>query len=103
MRSLLALIMTLFEPPTYDVTELQKIYKRNNELVVKVEKSMELSIKEVRSLKYLADSYLICFLNGFEEAKEQMEFARQVLKPKYPKINASLKEALRVLRKVKYS
>ena len=93
----------LFEPPTYDVTELQKIYKRNNELVVKVEKSMELSIKEVRSLKYLADSYLICFLNGFEEAKEQMEFARQVLKPKYPKINASLKEALRVLRKVKYS
>ncbi|WP_324024946.1 ATP-binding protein [Maribacter sp. BPC-D8] len=93
----------LFDPPIHDKEELERIYKSNNALVAKAKKNTELSIAEVKQLKYLADSYLICFLNGFEEAKERMEKARQVLKPKYPGINASLKEALRVLRKVKYS
>ena len=93
----------LFDPPIHDEDELKKIYKSNNILMAKANKNIGLSIAEVRQLKYLADSYLICFLNGFEEAKEQMENSRQILKPKYPGINASLKEALRVLRKVKYS
>ncbi|WP_036157380.1 ATP-binding protein [Maribacter forsetii] len=93
----------LFNPPIHDEDELKKIYKCNNALVAKAKKNTELTIAEVKQLKYLADSYLICFLNGFEEAKERMEKARQILKPKYPRINASLKEALRVLRKVKYS
>ena len=93
----------LFNPPIHDEDELKKIYRSNNALVAKAKKNTELTIAEVKQLKYLADSYLICFLNGFEEAKERMEKARQILKPKYPRINASLKEALRVLRKVKYS
>ncbi|WP_405412040.1 ATP-binding protein [Maribacter sp. Asnod1-A12] len=93
----------LFQPPIYDEEELKKIYKSNNVLVAKAKKNTELTIAEIKQLKYLADSYLICFLNGFEKAKERMEKARQILKPKYPGINASLKEALRVLRKVKYS
>ncbi|MGO4919445.1 ATP-binding protein [Maribacter spongiicola] len=93
----------LFDPPVHDKQELQKIYESNNALVIKAGKSLALTIHEVKSLRYLADSYLICYLNGFEEAKELMENARQVLKPKYPAINDSLKEALRVLRKVKYS
>ncbi|MEP2238752.1 MAG: ATP-binding protein [Maribacter sp.] len=93
----------LFEPPIHDHEELERIYKSNNALVAKAKKNTELTIPEVKQLKYLADSYLICFLNGFEEAKERMENAREVLKPKYPRVNASLKEALRVLRKVKYS
>jgi len=93
----------LFKPPVHDREELKKTYKNNNELVAKAQSNKELSVKEVKRLSYLADSYLICFLNGFEEAKERMETARQVLKPKYPAINASLKEGLRVLRKVKYN
>ncbi|SIP98861.1 ATP-binding protein [Maribacter ulvicola] len=93
----------LFDPPIHDKEELDRIYKNNNALVAKVKINAELSIAEVKQLKYLADSYLICFLNGFEEAKERMERARQILKPKYPGINDSLKEALRVIRKVKYS
>ena len=93
----------LFNPPIHDEDELKKIYRSNNALVAKAKKNTELTIAEVKQLKYLADSYLICFLNGFDEAKERMEKARQILKPKYPRINASLKEALRVLRKVKYS
>ena len=93
----------LFNPPKYNRGKLEKIYSNNNALVVKTSSSAALTPAEVRSLKYLADSYLICYLNGFEEAKHQMEKARQILKPKYPDINDSLKEALRVLRKVKYN
>lgn len=93
----------LFNPPKHNRKKLEKIYENNNALVIKASSSKALIPAEVRSLKYLADSYLICYLNGFEEAKEEMERARQILKLKYPSINASLKESLRVLRKVKYS
>ncbi|TLP73158.1 ATP-binding protein [Maribacter sp. ACAM166] len=93
----------LFNPPKYNQKKLEEIYTNNNALVVKANSSIVLTLAEVKSLKYLADTYLICYLNGFEEAKEEMENARNLLKPKYPEINASLKEALRVLRKVKYN
>jgi hypothetical protein len=93
----------LFIPPQHDAKELEEIYENNNILVERVNSTMELKPSELKSLKYLADSYLICYLNGFEEAKEQIEKARNILKPKYPAIDASLKEALRVLRKVRYS
>ena len=93
----------LFIPPQHDAKELEEIYENNNILVERVNSTLELKPSELKSLKYLADSYLICYLNGFEEAKEQIEKARNILKPKYPAIDASLKEALRVLRKVRYS
>ncbi len=93
----------LFNPPQHNEKELVEIYNNNNALVAKVSSNIELKPSELKSLKYLANSYLICYLNGFEEAKEQIEMARNILKPKHPAINASLKEALRVLRKVRYS
>ena len=93
----------LFNPPKHDMKELEEIYNGNNVLLAKVKNEKALGPTEVKRLKYLADTYLICYLNGFEEAKDQMELARNVLKPKYPAINTSLKEALRVLRKVKYN
>lgn len=93
----------VFNPPRYDKKELAQIYSENNALVEKVKNNIELKPAELRSLKYLADSYLICFLNGYEEAKEQMEKARNILKRNHFAENVSLKEALRILRKVKYS
>lgn len=93
----------LFKPPIHDKEELDEIYKNNNALVSKVKSDLALEPYEIIKLKYLADTYLICYLNGFEEAKEQMEKAKNIFKPNYPAINTSLKEALRVLRKVKYN
>lgn len=93
----------LFNPPQFDKTELDRIYKNNNALMTKISNNISLKPAEAKTLKYLADTYLICYLNGFEEAKERMEKARILLKANYPNLNASLKEALRVLRKVKYS
>jgi hypothetical protein len=44
---------------------------------------------------------MICYLNGFDDAKEKLIEAKPLLKP-YPQIYLSFKEAMRILRKMKY-
>ncbi len=93
----------LFEPPRYDTKSLRHIYNVNNALLHKLEKKIALSPYEKKDLKHLPDTYLICYLNGFEEAREQMDAARPLLKKYDEKAYLSLKEALRILRKVRYN
>lgn len=93
----------LFDPPQYDKKTLYHIFNANNALLRKLESQIPLNRPESDDLKHLPDTYLICFLNGFEEARERMEEARPLLK-KYNRITyESLKESLRIIRKVKYS
>lgn len=93
----------LFEPPKYDKKSLHHIYDTNTALLKKLEKNMVLTPSEKKDVEHLPDTYLICYLNGFEEAKEQMEAARSLLKIYDEKVYRSLKEALRILRKVQYN
>jgi len=93
----------LFEPPRYDKKALHHIYNANNAILHKLEKKIGLNVSEKKDIKHLPDTYLICFLNGFEDAKDQMEAARPLIKKYDGAIYLSLKEALRILRKVKYS
>ncbi|WP_209401521.1 ATP-binding protein [Pseudozobellia sp. WGM2] len=93
----------IFDPPQYDKKNLYHIYNANNALLKKLESQMALSGPERDDLKHLPATYLICYLNGFEDAREQMERARTLLKKYDQAIYLSLKESLRILRKVKYS
>ena len=93
----------IFEPPQYDKKTLHHVLNSNNSLLQKVEKQITLSKAEEIDLTHLPATYLICYLNGFEEAKEQMELARPILKASNKEVYASLKESLRVLRKVRYN
>tara|TARA_R110002167_G_scaffold13570_8_gene56225 strand:+ start:464 stop:1600 length:1137 start_codon:yes stop_codon:yes gene_type:complete len=93
----------LFNPPQYDKKTLLHILNANNTLLRKLEKNVKLSAAENEDLRHLPNTYLICYLNGFEEAKDQMESARTSLKMFDLKIYQSLKESLRILRKIKYS
>lgn len=93
----------LFEPPKYDKKTLHHIYNANNSLLGKIKKGIPLKPHELKDLQQLPDTYLICYLNGFESAKEKMDAARPLLRNSYPEVNQSLKEALRILRKVKYN
>ena len=68
-----------------------------------MEKKIDLNSAELNDLKHLPETYLICYLNGFEEAKDQMEYARPILKKYNKKSYQTLKESLRILRKVKYN
>ncbi|TMU55261.1 ATP-binding protein [Flagellimonas algicola] len=93
----------VFEPPQYDKKTLHHVLNTNNTLLQKLEKNMELNKVETADLMHLPATYLICYLNGFEEAKEQMEQARALLKRQDANIYQSLKESLRILRKVRYN
>jgi hypothetical protein len=45
---------------------------------------------------------MICYLYGFDDAKEKLVEAKPLLKP-FPQIYLSSKEAMRILRKMKYN
>lgn len=65
--------------------------------------NIPLSVAEHQDLKNLADVYLICYLNGFDEAKEQMKYAGCLVKRFDRNVYQSLKLAQRILRKVRCS
>ena len=93
----------VFEPPRYDKRTLFHVYNANNALLNKLEGGIPLTPLELTDLSHLPATYLICYLNGFEQAKEQMESCRPLLKAFDYNVYQSMKESLRILRKVRYS
>ncbi|MCO5724432.1 ATP-binding protein [Robiginitalea marina] len=93
----------VFEPPQYDRKTLYHILNANKALLKKLQRGGSLRPAEKADLRRFPATSLICFLNGFEEAQEVMQEARKWLKETDPEAYLSLKEALRILRKVRYS
>lgn len=91
----------LFEPPQYNKKMLYHIYNSNKTLITKMEKGIELTEREFKDLLQLPSSFMVCYLNGFENAKQRLIDSKNYLKP-FPQVYESFKEALRVLRKMKY-
>ena len=91
----------LFEPPEYNRKMLFHIYNSNLALIDKLQKGVVLSERENRDLEHLPSTLMICYLNNFDEAKLKLEDAKLLLKP-FPKVYVSFKEAMRILRKMKY-
>jgi len=91
----------LFEPPEFDKKTLFHVYNSNLSLINKLEKGIELTNNEYRDLENLPSTFMICYLNGFEDAKQKLIDSKLILKP-YSDIYLSFKEALRILRKMKY-
>ncbi len=93
----------VFEAPQYDKKTLHHIYNANNSLLRKLEKGITLRPAEELDLLHLPATYLICYLNGFDDAKDQMDESRSLLKKYNGTVYQSLKESLRILRKVRYN
>ena len=93
----------IFEPPKFNKKTLYHIYNSNNALVEKLRKDIPLSPSEEKDVKNLAETYLICYLNDFSEAKEKLLEAKPYLKALGEKSYETFKEASRILRKVKYN
>jgi len=94
----------LFKPPVYDAIVLQHIYNSNNTIVSKLEKNLPLTKNDKIDLQQLPTTYMICSLNGFKEARNKLVLAKPYLRDLTDKsAYINLKEALRVLRKVRYS
>ena len=92
----------LFQPPEFNRKMLFHIYNANLALLQKLRKGIVLTEREYKDLENLPSTFMICYLNGFEDAKDKLIDAKLLLKP-FPQIYLSFKEALRILRKMKYN
>ncbi len=93
----------LFEPPQYDRKTLYHLYNSNNALIDKLKNKISLSKNEEKDILNLPGTYLICYFNGFSEAKERLEEAKPYLKTYNDNVYLLYKESIRILRKVRYS
>ena len=93
----------LFEPPQYDKKVLHHIYNSNNSLLERLKNSAILTKNEELDLRNLPVTFLICYFNGFEEAISKLEIAKPYLKKHSKEVYQLYKEAIRILRKIKYS
>ena len=91
----------LFQPPEFNRKMLFHIYNSNISLLNKLQKGLSLTHREHKDLENLPSTFMICYLNGFEEAKQKLIDAKMLLKP-FTQVYLSFKESLRILRKMKY-
>ena len=91
----------LFQPPIYNKKMLFHIYNSNLALIDKLQKGISLSEREYKDCENLPSTLMVCYLNGFDDARQKLIDAKLLLKPFTP-VYLSFKEALRVLRKMKY-
>jgi hypothetical protein len=62
-----------------------------------------LSDRENVDLENLASTFMICYLNGFEDAKQKLIAAKSYIKSYNNNLAyTNFKEVMRVLRKIKY-
>lgn len=93
----------LFDPPVFDKNIVNQIYKKNRLIISKIENNNPLSAKEKKGLLRLPTNSLICYLNGFVNAKEELKKAKEyILNLEDKTIYVKYKDVIRLLRKVKY-
>jgi len=93
----------LFEPPQFDKKILHHVYNANNALLKDIQIGAALNKQQEFDLKNLPVTYLICYLNGFEDAINKLEDSKPHLRKYSNEVYQLYKEAIRVLRKIKYS
>ena len=92
----------LFNPPKFEKKLLFHIYNANNNLCDTLKKGISLSTSEKKDIINLAPTYMLCYLNGFEEAKDKLKELSVLMKKQGEKAYQSLKDTQRILRKIKY-
>ncbi|WP_338732388.1 ATP-binding protein [Mangrovimonas cancribranchiae] len=93
----------LFQPPQFDKKVLHHIYNANNAILEKLKKGLTLNKTEQADIKNLPATYLLCYLNLFHEALNKLHEAKPYLKAYNDDVYSLYKDAIRILRKVKYS
>src|SRR5690606_7579136 len=85
----------IFDPPQYNRKMMYHIYNSNLSLLAKLEKGISLSEREKRDMNNLPSTFMICYLNGFEDAKDRLIDAKPLLKAfEDPSVYVSFKEAM---------
>ena len=93
----------LFEPPKYNENILGHIYRNSVKVIHKLLHEERLTNKEERILNKLSYNMMLCYLNGFDQAKEQLISVKDYLKfANDPELFNGFKQVMRILRKLKY-
>jgi hypothetical protein len=93
----------LFDPPQYNRKMMYHIYNAQLILIQKLEKNISLNAVETKSVISIPETLMICYFNGFEDAKQKLIEAKPFLKKfENSKAFINFKESMRILRKMKY-
>ena len=94
----------LFVPPKFEVNTMQQIYNTCKLIIKKIDQNILLSKTEQETVLRLPTNLLICFLHGYLDATEQLKRAKNYIKELEDKTTyLKYKEAMRVIRKMKYN
>lgn len=92
----------VFNPPYYDRKTLHHIYNTNLSILNKLSNAVILKEQDLEDLKHLPETMLICQFNNVGEPVEKMKAHKDLIST-FPEVYKTYKDALRVLRKVKYN
>ncbi|MDN3708532.1 ATP-binding protein [Myroides ceti] len=93
----------IFSPPKYNQRMLHHIYNSNLALLNKLHIGQRLSESEEKDMNNLCHAMMICYLNGFKDAKRLLiEYKHELKNHENKDIYISFKEVMRILRKLKY-
>ncbi len=93
----------IFEPPIFASSVLDFLMKKNGLLLEKLNNKSILNDKEVRWLNELPTTYLLCYLNGCLDAIDLLHQSKNLLKEFSKELHQQYKDALRIIRKVRYN
>ncbi|MFK8271781.1 ATP-binding protein [Capnocytophaga stomatis] len=93
----------IFSPPIYDEKKICDVWSKNRAILEKIINDNPLTEEELKEIPTLPSICLECYLNGHLEVKEFLEEVRPKLKEIDREAYSSLKETLRILRKLKYN
>ncbi len=93
----------LFEPPIFNPSVIDFLMKKNVNLLLKLQHKETINEKDARGLRDLPKTYLLSYLNGYLDALNQLKQAKPLLKGYDKEVYRIYKDALRVIRKVRYN
>ena len=93
----------VFDPPKFKRKFLHHIFNSGQQLLKKIKNKGDLSRSEVQEVRNLPSIYLICYLNGFKNAIDDLNAMKDHFKAKDQITYQNYKDSVRILRKIKYN
>jgi hypothetical protein len=92
----------LFEPPVFDKTVLFHIMNTQKTIAQKLLTNKALTDAQNNEIETLSPTLMLCYINGFDEAKDLLFTIQNSLRDKNAVAYQNHKDAMRILRKIKY-
>jgi hypothetical protein len=92
----------LFEPPIFEKKLLHHIMNSQKTIAERLLAKKGLSMAQNKEVEALSPTLMLCYLNGFEEAKSLLYAIQNPLRDYNSVAYQSHKDSMRILRKIKY-